>query len=653
MAKVYALFVGINHYAQDRWTDLGGCVNDVEAARRWLEERLDTPPDTRVLTDRDATVGAVSTAITRHLGKAGPGDRAFLWFSGHGTEYDVRSRAEALIEATGKCQALVCADGPLPDKRLGALLDGIAARGAHVAAVLDCCFSGGATRDPSADPRAVARYAPPLPEWSTLPEDAPPPLPGAARDTAAPATGPRHVLLAACRLNQRAYERDYGGRTHGVFAHALLNALRTAPPGATYREVLAAAHARVQGDQRFQHPVIAPPEPGGIADTPVLGGAVRPPAPHLLRYGPDGWEVDCGGVHGLREGGGDDARGTAFAVTGDHGGPVVRARAVHPTRTLVTPDGWVPDRARAYPVTPSSLALPPLAVRLEGPDAQAVARALAGAGPGGGPSPLLRPADDDGPEGLRRVVTGGGLARVLRRDGSPAVDPLPLTGPADARRVARCLVHLARWQQLYALGNPASPLAGLVRVEVVPWGGYGVHDRSAVAPDATGELLCRYTGAPGRWRRPEVAIRIHNHANRSLWAVLIALTDSHAAHTELYPGDFIGARRTGHVFAGEPVELSLPRGRAEMPGAEARDWFKLVVAESEISTAPFHLPRWDPHDARDVTRGGEAGADGVLRLVPSGGTRDAGPSRRRGPGHWWATTIAVRTVVPPQDGRPA
>ncbi|OEJ95104.1 hypothetical protein [Streptomyces thermolilacinus] len=198
-----------------------------------------------------------------------------------------------------------------------------------------------------------------------------------------------------------------------VFAHALLNALRTAPPGAPHQEVPAAAHAHVQGDQRFQHPVLAPHEPGGNAGTPVLGGAVRPPTPHLPRYGAD------------------------------------------------------------------------------------------------------------------------------------------------------------------------------------------------------------------------------------------------AVHTKLYPGDFVGARHTGHVFAGEPAELSLPRVRAEVPGAEARDWFKLVVAESETSTAPFHPPRWDPYDTRDAVRGGEAVTDGVLRPAAPGGTRSAGPSRRRGPGQWWADHDRRTEVVPRLDGRPA
>ncbi|KUH39891.1 MULTISPECIES: caspase family protein [Streptomyces] len=678
MATVYALFVGIDDYPAGRWPRLSGCLNDIEAGHRWLMERLGAPPSVRALTDRTATIAAVTAAVTGHLGQAGPGDTALLWFSGHGTEYAAVTPQERLVEATGRCQALVCADGPLPDKRLGALLDAVAARGAHVLAVLDCCYSGGATRDPDGEPDAVARYAPPLPEWTREPAPAPPAAP-VARDTAGPAA-PRHVLLAGSRLDQRAYERDFAGRRHGVFTRALLGALRAAPPAATYREVLAAANARVQRDERRQHPVLAPAEPGGPADGPVLGGLVRPPAPHLLRYGTDGWEVDCGGAHGLREGT-DTAGATAFMVTGDAtltghdatptgrgvtgtgggvtgtgGGPVVRARRVQALRTLVTPDGWHPDRTRAYPVAPSSLALPPLAVRLEGPDAAVVAAALATAGPGGGASPLLHTGAAARPDGLRRVVTGGGEARVLRRDGTPVVAALPLTGPADARRVARCLVHLARWHQLHALDNPASPLAGLVRVEVSPWtpGRYA----PALTPDAAGELVLHYAGRPGAWHRPEVAIRVHNHGPRPLWAVLVDLTDSHAAHTGLYEGHFIGPHGTAHVFDGDPVELSLPPTRPERPGAEVRDWFKLIVAEGELNTAPFRLPPWDPHaDARDAPSGPPV--DGVLHLAGAGGggsggtggARDTGPSRRPAPGQWWTTTVPVRTVVPRPSGR--
>ncbi|MEU5051506.1 caspase family protein [Streptomyces sp. NPDC021096] len=636
MGTVYALLVGINDYARPSLPPLAGCLNDIAAARGWLRERLGTPPAIKELTDGGATAGAVADAITWHLGQAGPGDTALFWFSGHGTEYAVNRPEDLLIEATGRCQAIVCADEALPDKRLGALLDAVAARGAHVAAVLDCCFSGGGTREPG----AAARYAPPLAEWSA-----------AVKDAAGPSHPPRHVLLAGSRLDQVAYERDFDDRRHGIFTRALLDALRAAPPTATYREVLAGAHGRVQSEREHQHPVLFPAEPGGVADTPVLGGLVRAPAPHLLRHGREGWEVDCGSVHGLR-GGEGPALATEFTVTDDTDpappSPLVRARSVRAERTLVDPGAWEPDPARTYAVALSSLALPPVSVRLEGPDAPLVTEALATAGPRGRPSPLLGPGGEHGM--LLRVAAGAGRARVMRRDGSAAVPDLPLTGPDDARRVARCLVHLARWHQLRDLDNPGSPLAGQVRVEIAPWTPYG--DASPLTPDGHGEIVCHYTGRPGAWRRPEVSIRIRNRSRRPLWAVLLDLTDSHGCDTALYEGHFIGPGGTGHAFDGEqPVELSLPASRDEVPGAFVRDWLKLIVAEGELNTVPFRLPAWDPAAGFRAADHGPA-ADGVLHLAAPGtaGHRDAVASRRTAPGQWAVLTVPVRTVIPPLSG---
>ncbi|OPG01736.1 hypothetical protein B1R27_35690, partial [Streptomyces sp. GKU 895] len=107
------------------------------------------------------------------LGAAGPGDTALFWFSGHGSER-VATGTELLVEATGRSQALVCVDGPLSDKRLGALLDEVAGRGAHVVAVLDCCFSGGATREDRVPADLTARHAPARPEWPVARDSAPP-----------------------------------------------------------------------------------------------------------------------------------------------------------------------------------------------------------------------------------------------------------------------------------------------------------------------------------------------------------------------------------------------------------------------------------------------------------------------------------------------
>ncbi|MFF2077448.1 caspase domain-containing protein [Kitasatospora sp. NPDC058162] len=629
MRTVFALLVGINDYSALGRASLQGCVNDASAAGRWLDAQV-TKPVVRTLLDTDATVRAVTDGIRGHLGQAGPQDTALLWFSGHGTEFD--ATAEQLkIESTGRCQALVCADGPLLDKELGALLDEVAARGAHVVAVLDCCFSGGATRDAEGS----ARLLPPDPSWGAL---------ATARDLTGPAAGPGHVLLAASRLNQPAFEDWFDGRRHGVFTHALLGALgQQGGPELSYRRLMAAVQCRVQGSGERQHPVLLPLEAGGPADRPFLGGAVRAPSPHLLRHGASGWEVDCGTVHGLRAG--PITGGTEFSV---EPGPdsqdrhLLTAREVRVDRTLVEPSDWSPDPALSYPVTLSALALPPVSALVEALERPAVAAELTDA-LRTARSPLLHLVDDprDAPGTLLRVVLDRAEARVLFRDGSPAVPALPWDGTADARRIVDCLVHLAGWHQLRDLANPDPSLGSHVRVEVTPWDGGG-----PIMPEGSGEILRSYGRGPGGWQEPRVSVRIHNRSTgKALWCVLLNLTDSYASRSVLFPGAFIAPGGTGYALDGDPVHLSLPSTRPVRPGAYVRDWLKLIVAEGELNTVPFQFGPWDPTLPADRQAG--RSADGVFRPLAPGGSRDMLPGRPApSPGRWAALTLPLRTVVP-------
>ncbi|MEU9988526.1 caspase family protein [Streptomyces sp. NPDC048045] len=598
MSSIKALLVGIDDYPASVASTLGGCVNDIAEAHRLLTESAGERADIAVLMNGEATVDAVTDAVLGHLGSAGPGDTALLWFSGHGTQ-EAAAGADLLIEATGMNQALVCVDGPLPDKRLGALLDRVAAGGAQVTAVLDCCHSGGATREAE----LTERYAPPRPGWDL-----------AGQETRGPGGPPRHVLLAASRLDEPSYEGWFEGHKHGAFTHALLGAVRAAGPGATCRELLAGAAARVQRAGSTQHPVLFPDAPGGPADRPLLGGAVQPASPHLLRYGADGWEVDCGAVHGLREGAAQ-AQDTRFAALDEGPGRgVVRAVEVSAARTLVTPVDWEPEPERVYPVALSQVALPAASVTVEGSaqDEEWLAGELGA---------LVRLVE--GPEdahGLHfRVRVQDGRARLLRRDGTEFTAPLPFRGPGDAGRVADCLGHLARWHQLRDLAPRPSLLDGLVELEIVPWG-----SDEPLRPDASGELVCPYLPGPAGPRPPWVSIRLHNRSpDRTLWCVLLDLTDAYACDPVLYPGHFIGPGHTGHALDGDPVQLSLPASRAAVPGAETRDWLKLIVADRELNTVPFQLPPWDT-------------ATGGRVLGPVLGAA----------GRWTAVTVPLRTLVP-------
>src|SRR5699024_6316935 len=103
--------------------------------------------------------------------------------------------------------------------------------------------------------------------------------------------------------------------------------------------------------------------------------ALRPPvsAITMRRHG-GRWEIDAGECHGVSPG---PAR---VAVAGD--GPVRAARVltVGVDRSVVEPDGWVPDPARQYPVVFTELPQPPLSVAVDGSpeDTEQVARRLAG-----------------------------------------------------------------------------------------------------------------------------------------------------------------------------------------------------------------------------------------------------------------------------------
>src|ERR1700761_1804092 len=152
MAKVYALSVGINAYPRPG-DQLQGCLNDVDHFQAFLTKRFGEGLQPSILKDGQATREAVIAEFRRHLtAQAGPGDVAVFHYCGHG------ARSAAAVEFReffndGWDEGLVCFDSrdpggrDLADKELAVLIAELAAKGAHVAIVLDCCHSGSGTRD--------------------------------------------------------------------------------------------------------------------------------------------------------------------------------------------------------------------------------------------------------------------------------------------------------------------------------------------------------------------------------------------------------------------------------------------------------------------------------------------------------------------------
>ncbi|MEU8773573.1 caspase family protein [Streptomyces sp. NPDC048606] len=634
MPTVNCLLVGIDAYPTHPLT---GCRNDIASAERWLRSLGDPAVNIRVLTDAEAHRSAFVEAITTHLGAAGPGDTALLWFSGHGSDKPTKDPREA----TGRAQALVCHDSldddglPLADDQLGALLDGIAASGAHVVAVLDCCYSGGATRK-----GLGARGLPWQPSWDRV----------AGRGTERSAPGlavgtRRHVLLAASRLDELAYETrvpdpamdpyadPYAdpypdsytpteasaspvepGSSHGVFSAALLEVLADLGPGASCRELLDLATGRMLGRPERQHPTLH-----GRGDLGFLHGGHVPASRFRLGFAHGSWSVNCGSVHGMQTVGGE------FTVRTPSGGAgTVVVREVFPERSRVEPlDGLagVLDRTRLTPVVPSAMAFRPAAVTVAG---------------GGAWTDPLRSAIEDHPllstggDGTPLTVTvADGAARVT--GGVRPLPPLPLRGDGDVAGVVNALSHLAHWHRVRTLANPDPLLSELVHLRVEPLLG-------AQHVSATGELTHEYTpqGQP-----PQVRITIHNASDRKLWCTLLDLTDSHGISNGLYPGDFVAPGHTAYARRSAPTVLYLPGDRPVRPGAYVQDWLKLIVCETEFDLDPLLLPAWSTDNAGRATRGASAP---LLRLDALAIDRDLG-----GPpaaGEWGTSMLALRAVVP-------
>ncbi|MCY4319257.1 MAG: trypsin-like serine protease [Alphaproteobacteria bacterium] len=163
-----ALLVGINRYADDRFKDLRGAVRDARNMQGLLTRHLGfTAEEVRLLTDADATKAGILKGVREWLqAGTGPGDRALLYFAGHGyyREDEDGDEADGYDEALVPHDARLVSNTGRPmkvanlllDDEIGALLAGL--EGRRVQVVVDSCHAGTMTRSlklPSADPARV------------------------------------------------------------------------------------------------------------------------------------------------------------------------------------------------------------------------------------------------------------------------------------------------------------------------------------------------------------------------------------------------------------------------------------------------------------------------------------------------------------------
>jgi hypothetical protein len=151
-----ALLVGINQYPSQ---PLQGCVNDMELQRQLLIHRFGfNPKDIYTLTDEKATRSGILEAFKEHLiRQAKPGDVVVYHYSGHGSR--VLDPDPIVVEPGsngGLNGTFVPINSSLPSEQGGVVEDimghtlfllMLALKSENFTAVLDSCYSGGATRE--------------------------------------------------------------------------------------------------------------------------------------------------------------------------------------------------------------------------------------------------------------------------------------------------------------------------------------------------------------------------------------------------------------------------------------------------------------------------------------------------------------------------
>jgi len=297
--NIYALLIGIDCYMPNvlpdgsRYKNLGGCVRDVNHVEAFLVDERKVPKTqilklTASISDPNEPTKPLELPEKlptrqnmidsfRKLKEMAPeGSQVYIHYSGHG------GRAKAVFKdkngeyikgEDGIDEGLVPTDigtsegQYLRDLDLATLLKELVHKKLTVTVVLDCCHSGGATRgdveirggegidDKPLQPgqELVAPIETLAETWRALTEQTTRGLKPsglrAARD---------YVLLAACRLNEYAYEYAFNRETkerNGALTYWLLDTLRQQNPGQTYQDLFERINAKIHSQFPQQTPI--------------------------------------------------------------------------------------------------------------------------------------------------------------------------------------------------------------------------------------------------------------------------------------------------------------------------------------------------------------------------------------------------------------
>lgn len=476
-----AILIGIDDYS---FKPLRGCVNDIDQIESILRDRLKVPSEriTRFAAPRpDAvpppnpsslkpTCDEIRKFLNRLAGEVDRDDLVFLYYSGHGSQVMTRLNRHWIAR-----EALVPMDywnGDEPQRHrllydfaLNDLLTRIAQRAGDLTVVLDCCHSASATRGEEQD-----RFLE-IGEIQDLSSQVPPGGEEAlAKDTSSmvPASAV-HMLVAACKASERAYEvePDDSKPHQGAFSRALVQILEsTRRPLADLRwwDIWSLLVDRVSRFNSLQHP-----ELGGRGERRLFGGPwARRDLGYLVSKAGKRFQIAAGTLAGLSEGAEVAVYGAApdlFPALGSKADRDARIgllrveKADRSSCTAVSVNGSLklPSEARGRLVRPGEADR--LTISLEPSDPALAARLKAC------DIDTLPPGSSEAEARIRREGNLLHLGDEIYGDGRDPLVSFPAAEPGLAEAV---LSHYARYRQVLRLHQRCvGDLTGALKIKLL------------------------------------------------------------------------------------------------------------------------------------------------------------------------------------------
>jgi metacaspase-1 len=231
MAKKTALCIGINDYP-GTGSDLRGCVND---ARDWQAELERRGFNASLVLDRKATRQAMTSEMQRLIGDAKYGDVIVITYSGHGTWVPDVDADEPDRRDEALCPWDVRENGPLLDDDLYEIFSE-RDRGVRLIMISDSCHSGTVARfapSPLDSQRMQVRFLAPASFLSQPAQAVAERLAGTISRAKSRSSA---LLLAGCKDTEYSYDAEFNNKPNGAYTFVALQALKSLPASATYRD---------------------------------------------------------------------------------------------------------------------------------------------------------------------------------------------------------------------------------------------------------------------------------------------------------------------------------------------------------------------------------------------------------------------------------